>query len=101
MYSTMTHAYEDSKREGEQISEAVVRICSSKWVFLRISQHSEETPVLESLPAILLKRDSSAGVFLGILQKCLDQPFYRTPPVEFLFRYYLIHVYLKKYSATA
>ena len=27
--------------------------------------------------------------------------FYRTPLVEFLFHYYLIHVYFKKYSITA
>ena len=49
----MTHALEDGKREGAkgkrnyQVSEAAVRICSSKEVFLGISQYSQETPVLE------------------------------------------------------
>ena len=29
--------------------ETVVRRCSSKWVLLEVSQHSQETSVLESL----------------------------------------------------
>ena len=60
----MTHAPEDSKRQREQVSEAAIHISSSKKVFLRNLQYSQETPVLESVPAILLKRDSNTGVFL-------------------------------------
>ena len=56
-------------------SQAAVRRCSSKKVFLKISQYSQETSVLVSLfnevavlttlrPTTLFKRDFNAGVFL-------------------------------------
>ena len=54
------------------IAEAAVRRSSSEKVFLKMSQYSQETLVLESLfdkvqvsrPAALLKRASNSGVFL-------------------------------------
>ena len=56
-------------------SEAAVCRCSSKYVFLEISQYRQKTSVLESLfskvagltalkPATLFKRDFNTGVFL-------------------------------------
>ena len=47
-------------------SEAAVRRCSSKEVFLNILQYSQEDAFCWSLfwPAALLKRDSNTGVFL-------------------------------------
>ena len=55
----------------------VVPWCSSKFLFLKFSKTSQETPALESFfiklqalrPATLLKRNSSTGVFEWIFFK--------------------------------
>ena len=54
-----------------KISEAAVHRCSSKWVFLKISQCSQKTPVFESLfnktgalkDCIFVKKEISTKVF--------------------------------------
>ena len=69
--------------------EAMVRRCSLKKVLLKISQNSQETPVLESLfnkfadlyAYNCIKRDSSTGLFLLILGNFWEHLFCRTPPV--------------------
>ena len=49
-------------------SEAAVRRCSSKEIFFKISQYSQENACVGASfgvrPATLLKRDSNTGVFL-------------------------------------
>ena len=63
------------------VSEAVVRSCSVKKVFLEISQNSQENTCarvsfLIKLPAsclqLYLKRDSGAGFFLWIFRNFLE-----------------------------
>ena len=39
--------------------------------------------------------------FCGYCTKFKSNFFYRTPPMNFIFPYYLINVYFKKYSMTA
>ena len=57
--------------------------------------------MLESLPPTLVKRAYNTSVFVDIAQNLRATFFYRTPPMDFLFPYYLINVYFKKYSMTA
>ena len=71
-------------------SEAVVPMCSSKWVFLKISQISQGKHLSWSLfliklhawsPANLLKRDSNTCVFLWKMLTFWKHLFYRTSSV--------------------
>ena len=75
-----------------QLSEALVRKCSVKRLFLTVSQKSQENtcvnvPFLIKLKAsglqLYLKIDSDTGVFLWILWNLLEQLFYRTPVNDF------------------
>ena len=58
--------------------EAAVLRCSSKSVFLKVSQYSQENKCVGVRPATLQKRDYNTGVFLRTMQNVYGQLFYRT-----------------------